>query len=156
MKETYVVTILLDVNDVQDVDDRAESRSYLVADRPSGTAVMIDAVIDNVDRDLALLNELGVTLAFAAETHIHADHITSASLLKDRTGAQIVYGSGAKGLVSGADLFLADGESLRFGRTTMTGLATSGHTDGCLSYLFSGAVFTGDALFIRGNGRTDL
>ncbi|MCK6499563.1 MAG: MBL fold metallo-hydrolase, partial [Nitrospira sp.] len=91
---TYRVTVLLDVNDVQDVDDRAESRSYIVADLGSGQAVIIDAVIENVERDVRLVKELGLTLVYAVETHIHADHITGASLLKDRTGAQIVYGAG--------------------------------------------------------------
>jgi len=153
---TYTVTVLLDVNDVQDIDDRAESRSYIVADRESGKAAIIDAVIENVERDQRIITQLGLTLSYIVETHIHADHITGASLLKDRTGAQIVYGGGAKGVVTGADLFLADGEALRIGNTTMTALATPGHTDGCTSYLLPGAVFTGDALFIRGNGRTDF
>ncbi len=144
---TYIVTVLLDVNEIQDVDDRAESRSYIVGDRESKQAVIIDAVIENVERDLRLLNELGLTLRFAVETHIHADHITGASAIKDRTGAQIVYGAGAKGEVTGADLFLFEGEALRLGQTSLTALATPGHTNGCTSYVL---------LFIRGNGRTDF
>ena len=153
---TYTVTVLLDVNDVQDIDDRAESRSYIVGDRDSRQAVIIDAVIENVDRDIRIINELGLTLGFAIETHIHADHITGASRIKDKTGAQIIYGGGAKGVVTGADRFLSDGEALRFGKTSLIALATPGHTDGCTSYVLPGAVFTGDALFIRGNGRTDF
>src|SRR5690349_24797037 len=112
--DTYIITVLLDVNETQDVDDRAESRSYIVADRHSRQAVIIDAVIDNVERDLRIINELGLTLTFAIETHIHADHITGVSLMKDKTGAQIVYGGGAKGDVTGVDRFLFDGEVLRF------------------------------------------
>jgi len=154
--QTYTVTVLLDVNERQDVDDRAESRSYIVADRESSQAVIIDAVIENVERDVRILKELGLTLLFAVETHVHADHITGASLLKDRTGAQIVYGGGAANTVIGADLFLPDGQELRFGRSALNALATPGHTDGCTSYVLPGAVFTGDTLFIRGNGRTDL
>lgn len=153
---TYVVTVLLDVNETQDVDDRAESRSYIVADRQSGQAIIIDAIIENVERDLRMTEELGLILLFAVETHIHADHITGASLIKERTGAQIVYGGGAKNAVTGADQFLFEGEALRFGHTVLTALATPGHTDGCTSYVLPGAVFTGDTLFIRGNGRTDL
>ncbi|HQR16463.1 MAG TPA: MBL fold metallo-hydrolase [Nitrospira sp.] len=154
--QTYTVTVLLDVNETQDVDDRAESRSYIVADRASSQAVIIDAVLENIERDVRILKELGLTLLFAVETHVHADHITAASLLKDRTGAQIVYGGGAAGTVMGADLFLSDEQALRFGESTLTALATPGHTDGCTSYVLPTAVFTGDALFIRGNGRTDL
>jgi glyoxylase-like metal-dependent hydrolase (beta-lactamase superfamily II) len=156
VSSTYIVTVLLDVNEVQDVDDRAESRSYIVSDHHSGEAVIIDSVIENVERDLRLMSELALTLLFAIETHIHADHITGASLMKDKTGAQIVYGAGAKGMVTGADQFLFEGEMLRFGKTSLTAIATPGHTDGCTSYLLPGAVFTGDALFIRGNGRTDF
>jgi glyoxylase-like metal-dependent hydrolase (beta-lactamase superfamily II) len=136
---TYTVTALLDVNPMQDIDDRAESRTYIVADRDSGKAVIIDAVIENVERDLKTIKELGLTLTFAIETHIHADHITGASMIKDRTGARIVYGGGVEGLV-----------------TAMKALATPGHTDSCTSYVLPGAVFTGDSILIRGNGRTDF
>ena len=154
--DPYLITVLLDVNETQDVDDRAESRSYIVADRGSRQAVIIDAVIENVARDLRIFKELGLTLRFAVETHIHADHITGAWLIKERTGAKIVYGGGAKGDVVGVDQFLCEGEALQFGHTVLTALATPGHTDGCTSYVLPGAVFTGDALFVRGNGRTDL
>ena len=156
MVETYTVTILLDVNSLQDVDDRAESRSYIIADRQSGSAVIIDAILENVERDLRILKELDLTPLYAVETHIHADHITGASLIKDRAGARIVYGAGARGSVTGADQFLSDGQELRCGSTLLKALATPGHTQGCTSYVLPGAVFTGDALFIRSNGRTDL
>src|SRR5262249_41017651 len=156
MAATYFVTVLLDVNSVQDVDDRAESRSYIVADRESGAAVIIDAILENVDRDAGILKELKLTLAYAMETHIHADHITGASAIKERTGAQIVYGGGVYGNVTGADLFLSDGQELRIGKTVLRARATPGHTSGCTSYVVPGGVFTGDTLFIRGNGRTDL
>ena len=156
MSDPYTVTVLLDVNGIQDIDDRAESRTYIVADRDSGKAVIIDAVIENVERDLKTIDELGLTLVYAVETHIHADHITGASMIKDRTGSQIVFGGGAKGTVTGADMFLHEGQELRFGNTTIKALATPGHTDSCTSYFLPGAVFTGDTLFIRSNGRTDL
>ena len=156
MAETYRVTVLLDVNDVQNVDDRAESRSYVVADHQSGKAIIIDAILENVDRDLRILRDLDLTLLYAIETHIHADHITGASMIKDRSGARIMYGGGTQGTVTGADGFLSDGEELRFGSTVLRAIATPGHTQGCTSYVLPGAVFTGDALFVHGNGRTDL
>ena len=154
--EGYTVIVLLDVNEMQDVDDRAEARTYLVADRQSGKAVIIDSVIENVARDCAVLRQLKLDLCFAMETHVHADHITGASSLKDHTGAQIVYGGAAKGEVAGADLFLFDGEELSFGNTSIRSLATPGHTAICTSYVLPRAVFTGDSLFIGSNGRTDL
>ena len=156
IRDTYVVTVLLDVNNEQDIDDRAESRTYIIADRESGQAVIVDSVIENVDRDITIARELSFTVLFALETHVHADHITGASLIRDRIGARIVYGGGAEGVVTGADLFLHHGQELSFGNTVLKALATPGHTDGCTSYVVPGAVFTGDALFIRGNGRTDL
>ncbi len=156
IRDTYVVTVLLDVNPAQDIDDRAESRSYIISDRETGEAVIVDPVIENLDRDISIVRELGLTLLFVFETHIHADHITGASLIKDRLDARIVYGGGAEGVVTGADLFLRDGQELRLGNTIMKALATPGHTDSCTSYVLPGTVFTGDALFIRGNGRTDL
>ena len=79
MTVTYTITVLLDVNSTQDVDDRAESRSYIIADHDSGSAIIIDAILDNVERDITILKELNLTLMYAMETHIHADHITGAS-----------------------------------------------------------------------------
>src|SRR5262245_36346035 len=99
MTVTYTITVLLDVNNTQDVDDRSESRSYIIADHDSGKAVIIDSILDNVDRDITILKELHLTLMYAMETHIHADHITGASLIRDRTGARIIYGGGAEGMV---------------------------------------------------------
>lgn len=154
--ESYSVTVLLDVNDAQVIDDRAEARTYIVSDRRSGTAIIIDAVLENVERDCKVIRDLGLTLLFALETHVHADHITGATLIKTRMGAEIVYGGAAKGVVDGADRFLFEGETLPVGDTCICGLATPGHTDCCTSYVVPGAVFTGDSLFIGGNGRTDL
>ena len=156
VRATYTVTPLLDVNAMQDVDDRAESRTYIVGDRDSGKAVIIDAVIENVERDLHIIKELSWTLLYTIETHIHADHITGASMVKDRTGAKIVYGAGVEGMVTGVDVFMREGQELRFGNTTIQALATPGHTDSCTSYVLPGAVFTGDCMLIRGNGRTDF
>ena len=119
--ESYSVTVLLDVNDAQDIDDRAEARTYIVSDRRSGRAIIIDAVLENVERDCKVIRDLGLTLLFAVETHIHADHITGAALIRARTGAQIVYGGAAKGVVDGAERFLFDGEALPSATHASTG-----------------------------------
>jgi glyoxylase-like metal-dependent hydrolase (beta-lactamase superfamily II) len=151
IRDTYNVTVLLDIQ------EECEARTYIVADRDSGKAAIIDSVLENVDRDLKKASDMGLTVVFAMETHIHADHITGASVIRDRTGAKIVYGGGAeKDVISGVDIFLQDGQELRFGNTAIRALATPGHTESCTSYVLPGAVFTGDALFIGGNGRTDF
>jgi glyoxylase-like metal-dependent hydrolase (beta-lactamase superfamily II) len=141
---SHLVTVLLDVNSTQDVDDRAESRSYIVADGDTRTALIIDAILENVERDLRILKELNLTLVYALETHVHADHITGASALEERTGTRIVYRGASHGAVTSADRFLADREELRIGKTPVRALATPGHTPGCTSYLVPGGVFTGD------------
>ncbi len=135
-------------------DSESSTWTYIVTDRDSGKAVIIDPVLEKVERDHALLKDMGVTLTGILETHIHADHITGASALKDKTGAPIIYGAANK--VTGADRFLKEGEEIRFGATALRALSTPGHTAGCTSYYAAGTVFTGDALLIRGCGRTDF
>lgn len=128
--------------------------TYLLADPQSREAVLIDPVLETVDRDAKLLEELGLKLKYILDTHVHADHITGAGELKARTGAKTVI-SGAAG-VKCVDLAMADGDELSFGPHTIRALATPGHTDSCMSYVIGDRVFTGDALLIRGTGRTDF
>lgn len=135
-------------------DSDSATWSYILADTVTKYAALIDPVREQKERDLKLLTEMGLILTHVLETHIHADHITGAAALKDETGALIVYGAVNK--VEGADLFLRDDESILIGQTRIKALATPGHTDGCTSYLLEGTVFTGDALLIRGCGRTDF
>jgi glyoxylase-like metal-dependent hydrolase (beta-lactamase superfamily II) len=113
-------------------------------------------VLEKLERDTALLNELELRLLFTLETHVHADHVTAASRLREALGSKVAFGA-ASG-VRGADLLLRDGERLRFGRRELEVRATPGHTSGCVSYVEAGAgmAFTGDALLIRGCGRTDF
>ncbi|MEZ4751596.1 MAG: MBL fold metallo-hydrolase [Bdellovibrionota bacterium] len=136
------------------LDYESFTYTYLVADRVSREAILIDPVFERVDRDLRLLSELGLTLRYALETHVHADHVTGAHRLKEATGCEL--GVGSEAGVPGAALQLRDGNCLALGGLTLTALATPGHTVGCLSYLVADRVFTGDALFIRGTGRTDF
>jgi glyoxylase-like metal-dependent hydrolase (beta-lactamase superfamily II) len=135
-------------------DPESSTWTYILADRDSGGAVIIDPVLEKVARDLALLKEMDLRLTHVLETHIHADHVTGAAALKDETGALIAYG--AANDVSGADIFLQEGDGVAFGASRLKALSTPGHTDGCMSYYAGGAVFTGDTLLIRGCGRTDF
>ena len=129
--------------------------TYLLFDRPGGAAVLIDPVDTAAERDLKELKRLGLTLTHVLETHVHADHITSAALLRKLTNATIVVPKGAG--VTGADREVTDGDDIRFGGATpIRVLATPGHTAGSASYLWNGCVFTGDALFVNGCGRTDF
>ena len=134
-------------------DADSSTFTYLVADPESGEAALIDPVRSQMARDLTLLRELGLELRYVLETHVHADHVTAAGALRIATEALTVCGQGG---AQCADLQLAHGEMLRLGRLTITVLATPGHTDDSVSFLVEDAVFTGDALLVRGTGRTDF
>lgn len=128
--------------------------TYLLGDPVSGEAVLIDTVRERVNRDLALLKELGLKLKYVLETHVHADHITGAALLKDATKAESGVSKIAE--VGAANLQLEDGQKLKFGKYSIEVIATPGHTNTCLSFYCEGMVFTGDTLFVRDVGRTDF
>lgn len=128
--------------------------TYLLANSDSRDAVIIDPVREQFDRDMKLLGELNLQLRLVLETHIHADHVTGAFLLRRETGAKV--GVAAVAGAEGVDKPLVDGQILDRGEIVIKVLATPGHTDSCLSYYVSDRVFTGDALFIRGCGRTDF
>src|SRR5215208_1854140 len=137
-------------------DPQSSTYTYLLGDRASGAAVLIDPVFEQMRRDAALLTELGLTLTATLETHIHADHVTGAWLLKRRTGSRIAL-SAASG-ADGADVYLKHGDKIHFGSRHLDVRATPGHTHGCLSYVLDdeSVAFSGDALLIRGCGRTDF
>jgi len=128
--------------------------TYLIADPETREAALIDTVKEQVERDLNLVKELGLHLKFVMETHVHADHITGADEIRHATEAKGVVGFGTH--VACADIRLDDGAHVELGRFRIKALATPGHTNGCTSYLVAGRVFTGDALLIRGTGRTDF
>jgi len=127
--------------------------TYLVADEETRQAALIDPVLEQIDRDLGLIGELGLTLSYVLETHVHADHVTAAGVLRDRTGAKTV--AGARGAPC-ADVLVRHGDGIDLGGLTIRVLETPGHTDDSVSFHVPGVVFTGDALFIRGTGRTDF
>jgi sulfur dioxygenase len=137
-------------------DPETSSYSYLLADEQTREAVLIDSVREQVERDVELIAELELRLQAALETHVHADHVTGAGLLRDRLGCRIVVG--ARTGVLTADERVAEGDLIRFGRHCLEVRETPGHTEGCITYVCTeeGLAFTGDALLIRGCGRTDF
>lgn len=128
--------------------------TYIVADEATGEAAIIDAVKEKFDRDVKLIKDLGLTLKYALETHVHADHITSAGALRTELGAKVALHESSESTC--ADQLLKDGEVIKVGSIEIKALHTPGHTNADTSYLVDGAVFTGDALLIGGCGRTDF
>jgi len=139
-------------------EPQSSTYTYLIGCEQTGEAALIDPVLEMVERDLALLEELGLTLKFTIETHIHADHVTGAARLRQATGskAAVPEKSGA----AHADIPVREGEPIRVGAISIEPLYTPGHTDDHHAYLIRSAdgarLFTGDALMIDGCGRTDF
>jgi glyoxylase-like metal-dependent hydrolase (beta-lactamase superfamily II)/rhodanese-related sulfurtransferase len=128
--------------------------SYLLASRSGGEALIIDPVIEKVDRYLQLITELNLRLVKAVDTHLHADHITGLGALRDRTHCITVMGENTKADV--VSMRLAEGDKLTIEGVSMDVLYTPGHTDDSYSFTMRDRVFTGDTLLIRGTGRTDF
>lgn len=137
-------------------DPETSTYSYVLADPRTREAVLIDPVREHLERDATLLRELELRLVYTLETHVHADHVTASGLLRERLGSKIVVG--ARAGVENADAALADGAGLRFGDHELEARETPGHTSGCVTWVCAqaGLAFTGDALLIRGCGRTDF
>jgi sulfur dioxygenase len=138
-------------------EPQSSAYTYLIAHEGTGEAALIDPVLETVDRDLALLAELGLTLRYTIETHIHADHVTGAFRLRQATGCKcaVPERSGA----AHVDVAVREGEPIRVGSLDIQPLYTPGHTDDHHGYFLDtggGRVFTGDALLIDGCGRTDF
>src|SRR5262249_44997180 len=134
-------------------DPQSSTYTYLLGEGRGGEAVLIDPVFEQVRRDAALIGELGLNLVATLETHVHADHVTGAWLLKRRLGSEIMLAatSGAEG----ADRYLREDDVVAFGKRRLLVRATPGHTDSCLTYVLDdrSMAFTGDCLLIRGSGR---
>lgn len=128
--------------------------TYLLGCETTGQALLIDPVVNSIERDLAEIQSLGLTLACTVDTHIHADHITGALHLKQRTGCRIA--APAMERLPCADEGLEEGKSLQLGEIVLQPLHTPGHTDSHHAYVLGERVFTGDALLIDGCGRTDF
>jgi sulfur dioxygenase len=135
-------------------DQTSGTYSYLLASRKGGEALIIDPVLEKVDRYLQLVRELDLKLVKAVDTHIHADHITGLGALRDRTQCITVMGEHAK--VDVVSMRVTEGDKLTIEGVALDVLYTPGHTDDSYSFLMGDRVFTGDTLLIRGTGRTDF
>jgi sulfur dioxygenase len=135
-------------------DSVSSTYTYLLASRPGGEALIIDPVLEKVDRYMRLFEELDVRLVKAVDTHVHADHVTGLGALRDRTRCITVMGE-----ESGVDVVsmrVSDGDVLEVDGVRLTAMYTPGHTDDSYSFVMADRVFTGDTLLIRGTGRTDF
>jgi glyoxylase-like metal-dependent hydrolase (beta-lactamase superfamily II) len=164
-------------------DETTNSVSYLVADPAAGAAAIIDPVLDfdaasgtvatrSADHILAAAAEHGWNIEWVLETHVHADHLSAAAVIRERTGAKVGIGRGVRDvqavfapLLGVSDLndddfsrLFADGDTIELGGLTIAVIATPGHTPACVSYRISDAVFVGDTLFMPdyGTARTDF
>jgi len=135
-------------------DATSSTYSYLLWDTDTQQAALIDSVKEQVARDSKLIDELGLNLQYLLETHIHADHITGSGKLRQLYNAKIVVHRNSD--CDCADILADHGDDLSLGEEHIKILYTPGHTNTDISYLVSGAIFTGDTLLIRGSGRTDF
>lgn len=139
---------------IQLFDPASSTFTYIVFDAYTREAIIIDPVDTQLQRDLAVLKKEGLQLRTVVETHVHADHITSAAALIKHTGAQAATPVGCG--IKPAAIQLKNGDVLPFGTQTLTALHTPGHTAGSMCFVWNIHVFTGDTLLIGGCGRTDF
>lgn len=135
-------------------DPETFTYTYLLGCESSRKAILIDSVASEIDTYIALLEELDLKLIYTLETHVHADHITGAGLLRDKLSSKSVVHRDAGAMC--ADLLVTDGVLLQVGDMEIQVLHTPGHTSGCISFVVADRVFTGDCLLIDGCGRTDF
>ncbi len=128
--------------------------TYLLGCPDTGAALLIDPVVNAIERDLALIAQLGLTLRLTVDTHIHADHITGAKHLKEQVGSRIA--APAMERLPCADIGVEEGRPVELGSLHLEPLHTPGHTASHFAYVCGQRVFTGDALLIDGCGRTDF
>ncbi len=135
-------------------DATSGTYTYLLASRRGGEALIVDPVLEKVDRYLSLIRELDLRLVKAVDTHLHADHITGLGALRDTTSCITVMGEQSS--VDVVSMRLSDGDTLRIEGIELEAIYTPGHTDDSYSFRMQDRVFTGDTLLIRGTGRTDF
>ena len=135
-------------------DSVSSTYTYIIASRRGGEALIIDPVLEKVDRYIQLVEQLDLKLVKAVDTHLHADHLTGLGALRDRTHCVTVMGERSK--VDVVSMRLSEGDKLTIEGVALDVLYTPGHTDDSYSFLMQDRVFTGDTLLIRGTGRTDF
>lgn len=135
-------------------DPETSTLTYILMDPVTKQAIIIDPVFGQERRDLAELEAMDAALAYIAETHVHADHVTGARIIKETTNCQFISGQDS-GITCG-DRLMGDGDSVSFGDEVLYSIKTPGHTSGCTSYQWRDRLFTGDTLLIGGCGRTDF
>lgn len=135
-------------------DSVSSTYSYILYDKNNLEAIIIDPVLEQYNRDLTLIKQLGLKLLYVLETHIHADHITSSFKFKEELGAKV--GVNKNALTKCADVAVDEEDIFKFGDFQIKAIMTPGHTDTCTTYFCEDMLFTGDALLIRGCGRTDF
>ena len=135
-------------------DKTSSTFTYLIASAKGREALIIDPVLDNINEYIGLLNELDLRLVKVIDTHIHADHITGASKLKDQTNCTTIMGEQTP--ANAVDLEVKDEEIIKLDQIEIKALYTPGHTSDSSSFLMNDCLFSGDTLLINGTGRTDF
>jgi len=135
-------------------DSESSTYTYILYDSNSLEGVVIDPVLEQFNRDVTLIKQLNLKILFVLETHIHADHITSSSKLRQELGSKVAVSKAAN--AECADINFDDGHEFIFGGFKINAIATPGHTDTCTTFNCENMLFTGDVLLIRGCGRTDF
>ena len=135
-------------------DKKTSTYTYLIASSKGREALIIDPVLDNINEYISLLKELDLKLVKVIDTHIHADHITGASKLKEQTNCTTIMGEQTP--ADTLDLKVKDEEIIKLDQIEIRALYTPGHTSDSFSFLMNDYLFSGDTLLINGTGRTDF
>ena len=135
-------------------DKKSSTYTYLVASNKGREALIIDPVLDNVEEYINLLKKLDFKLVKVIDTHIHADHVTGASKLKNQTNCTTIMGD--KTPADSVEIKVGDGEIIKLDQLEIKALHTPGHTSDSFSFMLNNYLFSGDTLLINGTGRTDF
>ena len=135
-------------------DTKTSTYTYLISSSKGREALIIDPVLENVEEYIKLLNELDLQLVKVIDTHIHADHITGASALRDQTKCVTIMGDQTP--ADAVEIKVKDEEIIKLDQLEIKALHTPGHTSDSFSFLMNDHLFSGDTLLINGTGRTDF